>query len=372
MAELVMLDLPPGPAFVEALQRVWEAGDAIFPLDPRLPAAEAANVISVAKPTAVIEADGQRRSLDSGHAVAAGDALMVATSGTTGHPKAVIHTHDGVRASALATNTALDVNPTSDVWLAVLPPAHIGGLAVITRSLISGVGLIAHERFDAALVPAAVEKGATLTALVTRALNQVDTTLFRRIIIGGAAPPPDRPKNVLATWGMTETGSGCVYDGWPLDGVELRTTDDDEIAIRAPLLFRAYRTRDGEYDARDDDGWFLTGDLGRVEESGRLWVDGRRGDVINTGAEKVWPSRVEPLLATHPSVREVAVVGRPDPEWGHRVVAIIAVEGTTPPSLAELRDLVKSELPVWHAPKEIEIVQALPRTAIGKVRRGAL
>lgn len=367
-----MLDLAAGPGFVTALQKVWEAGNAIFPLDQRLPPAEAAKVIDVAKPTAVIEADGEQRTLDNGLHVADGDALVVATSGTTGHPKAVIHTHDGVRASALATNTALDVDPRTDTWLAVLPPAHIGGLAVITRSLISGVKLIAHEQFDANLVPAAVKQGATLTALVTRALNQIDTTLFRRIIIGGAAPPPDRPDNVLATWGMTETGSGCVYDGWPLDGVELRADDDNEIAIRAPMLFRAYRTIDGEHDPRDESGWFRTGDLGGVTSEGQLWVDGRRGDVINTGAEKVWPSRVEPVLAAHPAIREVAVVGRPDPEWGHRVVAVIAVDGDTPPSLAELRDLVKSELPVWHAPKEIEVVDALPRTAIGKVRRGAL
>jgi len=369
-----MLDLPAGPGFVQALQQVWQTGDAIFPLDQRLPAAEAAKVIDVAKPTAVIEADGERRSLPGGQPLLDGDALVVATSGTTGHPKAVIHTHDGVRSSANATNAALDVDPATDAWLAVLPPAHIGGLAVITRSLISGVKLIAHERFDAALIPDAVKEGATLTALVTRALNQIDTTLFRRIIIGGAAPPPDRPANVSATWGMTETGSGCVYDGWPLDGVELRADADEEIAIRAPMLFRAYRTLDGEHDPRDADGWFRTGDLGRVDADGRLWIDGRSGDVINTGAEKVWPSRVEPVLATHPAIREVAVVGRPDPEWGHRVVAVIALgEGVDKaPSLAELRDLVKAELPVWHAPKEVEIVEALPRTAIGKVRRNAL
>jgi len=174
MTELVMLDLPAGPGFVDALQQVWESGDAAFPLDQRLPRAEADRVIEVARPTAVIEADGERRSLDGGESMQPGDAILVTTSGTTGLPKGVIHTHDSVRASSIATSAGLDVDPATDHWLACLPPAHIGGLAVIMRALHLGTGLTVLERFEPALADEAARNGATLVSLVTRALNQVD------------------------------------------------------------------------------------------------------------------------------------------------------------------------------------------------------
>lgn len=373
MPELVMLDLPAGPLFVEALQRVWEQGDAIFPLDQRLPAAEAQRVIEVAQPTAVIEADGQQRSLASGSPVESGDALVVATSGTTGAPKAVIHTHESVAASAEATSAGLNADPATDTWLACLPPAHIGGLAVITRALLTGSGLVVHDRFDASATDRAARNGATLVSLVTRALNQVDVPAFRKVLIGGAAPPPDLPDNVIATYGMTETGSGCVYRGYPLDGVELRSSASSEIQIRSPLLLRSYRTLDGERDPLLPGGWFPTGDLGRIEPDGRLWIDGRAGDMLITGGENVWPHRVERVLETHPAIAEAALVGRADPDWGHRLEAIIIVApGCASPSLGEVREHVSAELPVWNAPKDLTIVTSLPKTALGKIRRSDL
>jgi len=373
MPDLVMVDMAAGDGFVDALERTWEAGDAVFPLDQRLPAAEAQRVADIIGPTAVIEADGERRSLDGGKAVADGDAIVVATSGTTGTPKAVIHTHDSVRASAEATSDALDVDPANDCWLACLPPAHIGGLAVITRALHTGTGLIVHEAFSAEATDLAARDGATLVSLVTRALNQVDTSGFRTILIGGAAPPPDLADNVLATWGMTETGSGCVYGGYPLAGVELRISANDELEVRAPLLLRAYRTSDGEVDPFTSDGWFPTGDRARLDPDGRLWVEGRAGDMIISGGENVWPHRIEPVLEQHPAISEAAVFGRPDPDWGHRVVASIVVTAAhEPPSLEEIREWVQRELPVWNAPREVTAVDELPRTALGKLRRGQL
>lgn len=377
MAELIALALPGGPAFVDALERSWDAGDAVFPLDARLPRAEATKVLETVRPTAVIEADGERRSLDGGLPVRDGDAVVVATSGTTGHPKGVIHTHDSVAASARATSSALDVDPDRDVWLACLPLAHIGGLAVVMRSIVTGTGLIVHDGFDASAVERAIAEGATLTSLVTRALTQVDTDAFRTVLIGGAAPPPDRPSNVIATYGMTETGSGCVYERGPLDGVELRVGDvdgtGDEIWLRGPMLARAYRTfEEGQTAERalaGPDGWFPTGDLGHWGDDGLIRVDGRAGDVIVTGGEKVWPARVEPLLAAQPGVAEVALVGRPHPEWGHEVVAVVVAEPTAQPELSQLRDAVKAVLPAWYAPRRIELRSTLPKTALGKVRR---
>lgn len=371
MTELVMLDMAAGPGFVHALERVWAAGDAVFPLDQRLQRAEAGRVIAVVQPTAVIGADGERTRL-AGKPLQSGDAVVVATSGTTGNPKAVIHTHTSVAASAHATSDGLGADPATDHWLACLPPAHIGGLAVIMRSLITGTELTVHEHFDPAAADQAAAEGVTLVSLVTRALNQVDIFGFRKVLIGGAAPPPDLPDHVIATYGMTETGSGCVYDGYPLDGVELRAAASGEIEIRSELLLRAYRTGEGEINPFRPDGWFPTGDLGRIDPDGRLWIDGRAGDMIITGGENVWPHRIERVLETHSAIVEAAVIGRPDPDWGHRVVAFIVAAGNVVPSLDEIRDHVRADLPAWNAPKELVVVDALPKTALGKIRKSDL
>ena len=195
----------------------------------------------------------------------------------------------------------------ADHWLACLPLAHVGGLSVVTRALHTGTDLTVLPRFDVAPVEAAARGGATLVSLVATALGRIDASLFRTIVLGGAAPPPDRPANTVTTYGMTETGSGVVYDGVPLDGVDVRIDDDGEIHLRGPMLLRAYR------DGRDPliDGWLMTGDVGRWLPDGRLHVDGRRGDLIITGGENVWPEAVERALRTDPRVGDVAVSGTP-------------------------------------------------------------
>ncbi len=121
---------------------------------------------------------------------------------------------------------------------------------------------------------------------------------------------------------MTETGSGVVYDGVPLDGVEVRIAAG-EVHVRCPMLFRCYR--DGTSPLVD--GWFATGDGGRLDADGKLVVDGRIGELIITGGENVWPQAVEAVLSDHPAVRDVAVAGRPDAEWGETVVAYVVPDG---------------------------------------------
>jgi O-succinylbenzoic acid--CoA ligase len=207
---------------------------------------------------------------------------------------------------------------------------------------------------------------------VPTALGRVDASAFRRVLVGGAAPVRPLPANVVATYGMTETGGGVVYDGVPLDGVEVRIGDgrlgaSGEVLVRGPSLLRCYR--DGR-DPRVGDGWLPTGDAGRIDENGRLVVAGRLAEVIVTGGEKVWPGPVEAVLATHPKVAEALIVGRPDAEWGQQVVALVVpTDPGAPPSLDELRDHVRATEAPWAAPRVLELVDRLPRTPSGKLAR---
>jgi O-succinylbenzoic acid--CoA ligase len=330
-----------GPAFVDALRRAWDDGDAIAPIDPRLPA------------------PAHRALLDAlavDHPVEDGDALVIATSGTAGEPKGVVLTHEAIAASARAANTALAATE-SDTWLACLPLAHIGGLSVILRALQAGTPFTFDD-----------DGSATLVSLVPTMLQRRDVSQFRRVLLGGAAAPSGLPTNVVRTYGMTETGSGIAYDGRALDGVELRVDSAGQIHVRGPMLLRCYR--DGT-DPKDADGWLPTGDAGEIVD-GVLRVAGRIGDVINTGGEKVWPVAVERVLANAPGVAEIAIAGRADPEWGQRVVAFVVPADDNPPSLDALRDIVKQALPAYCAPRELVLVESLPRTASGKVKRAQL
>ena len=365
MSHLVAIDLPGGPGFVEALRREWDAGNAVLPIDRRLPLRARTAMLTALQPDRLLDEHGTT-TLD-GRGVEAGDALVVATSGSTGAPKGVVLTHASVEASARATSEHLGITH-SDRWLACLPLAHVGGLSVITRSIITGTDLVVHDGFDATAVEQAARDGATAVSLVATALRRVDPSLFRVIVLGGARPPSDRPSNAVATYGMTETGSGVVYDGRPLKGVEVAIEPDGEVLLRCPMLLREYR--DGS-SPLDGEGWLHTDDLGRWLPDGRLHIDGRRGDLIITGGENVWPDAVEAVLRAHPGVREVAVAGVPDLEWGQRVVAWV-VAADPAPTLADLRSFTAGHLPAFCAPKQLHLVQSLPRSSLGKVQRHVL
>ena len=143
---------------------------------------------------------------------------------------------------------------------------------------------------------------------------------------------------------------------------------DGIIEMRSPTLLRCYRTEDGEVDPKTSDGWLRTGDAGAIRDNGDVEVHGRADDVIITGGQKVWPAAVEAVIRGMAGVDDVLVVGRPDAEWGAQVVAMIEAEGE-PPALDEVREAVKEALPPWCAPRAVEVVESLPRTASGKLRR---
>ena len=394
MPELVALDLPGGIGFVDALRAVWDTGDAAAPLDPRLPPAARRELLETLRPTRIVSSDGAQRALPDGIPVEDGDALVVATSGTSGEPKGVVLTHAAVAASASATSSRLGIDPTRHAWLACLPLAHIGGLAVVTRSIVTDTPLVVLPGFEAEAVEELGRAGkVSHVSLVATALQRLDP-------VGLHLRPPRRQPDArrsagqrggdlrpdgngfggrlrrlatrrggdrvpLATPGRERRGRGP--SGRLADGTE------GEILIRAPMLFRCYRDGDdgrvtGPDGARD---WFATGDAGRLDADGKLEVSGRMADVIVTGAEKVWPDSVERILLTHPGVAEVAVWKRPDPEWGELVVAWVVPSATALRSTSSGGSVAEGLAP-WAAPKELVLVDDLPRTAAGKVRRREL
>lgn len=350
---------------VDRLSRAWDNDDAVFPLDQRLPMPARQQILDLVKPTIMATTEGDMRI--DGEPVEPGDAVVVATSGTSGVLKAAVLTMSAVEASARATTERLNVT-LRDTWLACLPPSHVGGLSVITRSLVMGTSLMAEPNFSPESFTQAAQNGATLVSLVSTALQRIDPTLFRAIVLGGSRQASQLPPNCITTYGMTETGSGVVYNGKPLRGVELEIRNSI-VYVRAPMLLRAYR--DGSVPL-DSDGWFCTNDIGSLSDDGVLKIEGREGDLIITGGENVWPEIVEDSLRDFDSITDLCVAGVPDPEWGHAVHVWIVTKESNLISLDAVRGHVKKTLAAHFAPRDVHIVSEIPRTALGKPLRSAL
>jgi O-succinylbenzoic acid--CoA ligase len=376
--------LPPGPALFEAVRRaLWEDGPAVLPLSPDLPAPSLRATLEALRPTHVVTPEGVRPGPGGGAGAGPGTAVIIATSGTTGAPKGVELAAAALRASARASLRRLGAAP-GERWLCCLPPSHVSGMQVLVRSLEGGTEPIIHERFSAEAVAAA---GADHVSLVPTQLRRLldlgggasGLGAFRTILLGGAAASPGllaearaAGGRVVTTYGMSETSGGCVYDGAALDNVDLKVGADGRVRVAGPVLFSGYRLRPDLTAAALDGGWFVTSDLGELA-GGRLRVLGRADDVVITGGQKVVAGAVAAVLAEHPAVRDCAVVGRPDPEWGSRVTAVVVpADPAAPPSLGDLRDLVKSRMPGYAAPRALEVVDALPLLPNGKPDLAAL
>jgi O-succinylbenzoic acid--CoA ligase len=379
--DLVAAAMPPGGGWIDLLRRAWAAGSAVLPVDHRLPRPEVDALLSVARPTA--RTDGKDVERDPGGVPADdGVALVVATSGSAGRPKLAELTHDALAASLSASAERLGATG-EDAWLCCLPVAHMGGMLVLLRAAIQGAPVAVHGFFDVDAFQR--EATARFTSLVPTQVARLldagaDLSRYRAILVGGSGLPrelEDRARATgaatVATYGLTETSGGCVYDGVALDGVELRIGAGDEILLRGPVLMRAYRNDSrATEEAVDGDGWLRTRDAGEVVD-GRLRVLGRLDDLIVTGGEKVWPEEVEAVLRAHPDVADVAVVGRPDPEWGARVTAFVVPAAPAAAALPEtLRRFVAERLARHKVPRDVEVVASLPRSPVGKVLRTRL
>jgi O-succinylbenzoic acid--CoA ligase len=378
--------LPPGRQLYRALSAALDgSGPAICPLSPDLPAPALRTLLAALRPAAVVTADGVRPYEGDAPTlappVAQGTAVLIATSGSTGEPKIVELSADALRHSAAATLRRLAARP-GERWLCCLPTSHIAGIQILVRSLVGGTEPIIHERFAAAAVARCAADTAHVALVPTQLRRLIDAgadlAAFRTILLGGAAAPPDllaaaraAGGRVVTTYGMSETCGGCVYDGVPLDDVSVDIGPGGLIRLAGPVLFSGYRLRPDLTAAALRGRWFRTGDLGARDGDGAVRVLGRADDVINTGGEKVVASAVERVLADHPAVKEVAVVGRADPDWGQQVVAVVVPAGP-PPALDDLRAWVRRRLPACAAPRELELTAAIPLLPSGKPDRERL
>jgi O-succinylbenzoic acid--CoA ligase len=384
-ADLVAVLLP-ATQVARVAPALWGDGAAILPLDPAAPPGVVDGAIAALRPTHLLDADG-RRTLADGVPVGDDVAAVVATSGTGGTwgAKAAELTRTGMEEGARAYCGALGAT-SADRWLGCLAMHHVAGLAVLPRSLVTGIPATIHDGFDLDAVSRSPRvDGTTIVLLVPtmlRRLLDAGAPLHEfRLVLVGAGPLPDDLRERAAdagartvnTYGMTEAWGGVAFDGVAIPGVEIRLADGGEILVRGPNIMKGYRLRpDLTAAVFDADGWYRTGDVGEWD-GGILRVVDRRADLVKTGGVSVAPSVVEHVLGRHPGVADVAVVGAPDPEWGERVVAcVVARDPGKPPSLADLRAFARDRLPASHLPREVRLVAAVPRSASGKARRAAL
>ena len=307
--------------------------------------------------------------------------LVVFTSGTTGRPKGVRLTRSNIEAACEASVSHLGHGP-ADVWLVAMPLHHVGGLSAVVRSVFAGGAVRLLERFDAAAFSEAMKGDATVVSVVPTMLHRIldlDSGPYeglRAVLVGGGPIPAglleravDAGMPVLPSYGMTETfgqaatlrpGATVARRAHPLPGMEMRVGSDGRISLRSPQVSPGYL---GEPDRRDQ--WFVTNDLGVVDDEGAVSVLGRADIVLITGGENVNPERVEAELLEHADVSEAVVVGVDDDVWGQKVVAIYAGEATE----AELSALLRERLPRHMIPKQWNRLRAVPRTGTGKLDR---
>jgi O-succinylbenzoic acid--CoA ligase len=353
-------------------------GPAILPVDAGLPSAQVTAILDALAPDEVAQGERDARTGSGGEGVDGDTAVIIATSGSTGAPKGVELSAAALLASARASLARVGARD-GERWLACLPVTHVAGLQVLVRSLAGGTEPVVAPAADAGSLAAAGAAHVSvvptqLVRLMESAAGREALSSYKSVLVGGAAAGAGvltRARaagiRVVTTYGMSETCGGCVYDGAPLDGVSVRAGDDGRLRIAGPVLMNRYHGQPSLTASVLADGEFLTSDLGTVSAEGAVTVRGRADDVINTGGHKVVPGEVAAALSTCAAVREAVVVGRPDAEWGQRVVAVVVpADSGAPPTLELLRTHVRLSLPRYACPSEVVLVDAIPALPSGK------
>ncbi len=359
-----------GRELADAARRAWDDGKAILALNPKLARRELDQLLERLQPGRV--------------PVAADTAAVVVTSGTAGEPKGAELTRTGMEVMGRGYSDGLDAGP-GDRWLACLPVHHVASLAIVARSYVTGVPCTVHDAFDVERVAASPHAdGTSIVSLVPTALHRMldagaPLHEFRRVIVGGAPCPASLRAQaeaygirVVDAYGLSETWGGFALDGVPIAGADISFAADAEILVRGAMVMRGYRldaTRTADVLTRD--GWLHTGDAGILDD-GRLRVVERLKDLVITGGVNVSPTEVEGVLLSSPAVRDVCVVGVPDDEWGERVVAFVVPSAGAAPTLDDLRAHARAQLSAAKLPREVRLVDVIPRTASGKPLRRLL
>ena len=389
---VVALGLGAGLEYATTLHALMKLGAIAQPLNTRLTQAELEREVAEADAVLVLreplasttsEAD---LPLMGGHDLEA-LACRLRTSGTTGPPRVIGLTYGNFLWSAVGSAFNLGVDP-ADRWLCCLPLYHVAGLSILTRCAIYGIGAVVHDGFDSRLVAASLaEDEITLVSLVATQLirlldDGVDVSGPRALVVGGGPVPLEvieeanaKGATVVQTYGMTETCSQVTTlspreardragsAGRPVLTTHLRIAEDGEILVQGPIVAPG---------TADEDGWLHTGDLGRIDDEGFLYVEDRIGDVIVSGGENVVPAEVEAALRRHPDVSDVAAVGRPDADWQEAVTAVVVMRPGADPDPEGLRRHCSQELAGFKVPKRFEFVSELPRSDSGKLLRREL
>ncbi len=336
---------------------------------------------------------------------------IVFTSGSTGTPKGVQISFANHFWSATASAFRLGVG-TEDRWLSCLPLYHVSGMAVVFRSCLYGTGIVLQRRFELEEFQRCLrEEGVTQTSLIPtllhRLLHSSPATEWpqslRTVLLGGAAVTSELLYAALAegvpvtpSYGLTEAATQAATAlpadvrrkpgtvGRPLLFTELRIADSDgrplppgetgEILVRGPQVTTAYYRNPAATAAALREGWLHTGDLGRLDSDGDLFVLQRRADLIISGGENIYPVEVEAAIREHPAVADVCVVGLPDQEWGQRCAAAVQLHAGATVTRDALLDFSRRRLAGYKQPsaRHIRFVDSLPETASGKIARRAV
>ncbi|MET0081941.1 MAG: AMP-binding protein [Sedimenticola sp.] len=393
------------PARWLALWALARSADLPFmPLSPDMPAQQVETVLQRAGCAALVEmetGDDPLPVLVSGstNTPVAADSpvrLIIHTSGSTGVPRGVMHTRISIEAASRSACSRLDYGP-DDLWLNCLAPWHIGGIAILERALHAKAGVLPMQGFNAARIWQALQQHpvshlslvpAMLSRLLEQAAGDPPPPHLRKVLIGGGPLSPElflkargRGWPLCISYGLTEAGSQAATlctpgDDWhagdagpALDGMEIRIDDTGVIELRGPMVMAGYLNptlTPGE--GLSEDGWFSTGDLGELDDSGHLHLLGRHDDVIVSGGINVHPATVEQVLNQHPDVDDVAVVGSPDPVYGEIVTAFVVGSARN----ESLNNWCLEKLPSAHRPRRIIRIDSLPLLGIGKIDRGRL
>ena len=434
--------LPNGADFVSLFYGAAKLGVVIVPLNTRLAAAELAFILADSGTRALFHGeefadtvsairDSTEHPQTAEHWVAVGDTFrqsldelsaaepqsvsggddnlfIMYTSGTTGLPKGVVHTHNSISWSGMSWTTTMDVRYQDRLWLP-LPMFHVAALTCVVMCSLRGISLVSQPAFDPlAAWPLIKQEKVTVGGAVPAILNfmrQVpdfatfDSPHFRGFVTGAAPMPKslieiynDKGIQVIQGYALTESGGGGSFlldedavrkagsAGKPGMFTELALRDDQgnvsysgegEVVLKAPFMMKEYWNRPDATAEAFDNGWFLTGDIAEVDDEGFVYIKDRIKDMIISGGENVYPAEIENVILSHPAVTEVAVIGLADEKWGEVACAVV-VPGDENLSEADVISFCEQRLSRYKLPRKVVFTEVIPRNPAGKILKRVL